>query len=181
LDPISFPQPGLAIASPSAADRFNQKIAEEDGIGVSLIPVMQLTKETQMKREVGLWIDRHKTVIVTMLNEKEETREILSNVEKHVRFSGALHMKDANGSVMSTAEDVGDRRFENHLNGYFDGVVSMLRNADSIWIFGPGEAKAELQKRLNDQDLGGRIVSVETVDKMTNRQIVAKVRHHYKH
>jgi hypothetical protein len=134
-----------------------------------------------MKREVGLWIDHQKTVIVTMDNEKEETREIRSNVEKHVRFSGALQMKDDNGNVMSNAEDVSDRRFENHLNGYYDGVVSMLRNADSIWIFGPGEAKVELQKRLNDQDLGERIDSVETVDKMTNRQIAAKVRHHYKH
>ena len=132
-----------------------------------------------MKREVGLWIDHHKTVMVTMANEKEETREIWSNVEKHVRFSGALHLKDANGSVMSNAEDVSDRRFENHLNGYYDGVASLLRNADSIWIFGPGEAKVELQKRLEHQDLGARIVSVETVGKMTNRQIEAKVRQHF--
>jgi len=58
-------------------------------------------------------------------------------------------------------------------------VVSLLRNADSIWIFGPGEAKVELQKRLEHQDLGARIVSVETVDKMTNRQIAAKVRQHF--
>jgi hypothetical protein len=133
-----------------------------------------------MKKEVGLWIDHQKTVIVTMENEKEETREIRSNVEKHVRFSGASHMKDANGNVMSNAEDVSDRRFENHLNGYYDGVVSLLRDADSIWIFGPGEAKVQLQKRFEDQDLGGRIESVETVDKMTNRQIVAKVRKHFK-
>ena len=132
-----------------------------------------------MKREVGLWIDHYKTVMVTMENEKEETREIRSNVEKHLSLAADVPAKKVNLSAMSLAEDVGDRRFANHLNGYYDGVVSMLRNADSIWIFGPGEAKVELQKRLERQDLGGRIVSVETVDKMTNRQIEAKVRQHF--
>jgi hypothetical protein len=132
-----------------------------------------------MKREVGLWIDHHKTVIVTVIDDKEETREIRSNIDKYVRLSGGITAKKPNISPMSIAEDVGDRRDGNHLSGYYDGVVSMLRNADSIWIFGPGEAKVELKKRLEREELGGRIVSVETVDKMTDRQIVAKVLLHY--
>ena len=49
----------------------------------------------------------------------------------------------------------------------------------SILIFGPGEAKGELKKRLEGDKLGGRIVSIETVDKMTDRQIAAKVRQHF--
>ncbi len=134
-----------------------------------------------MKREVGLWIDHHKTVMVTVIDEKEETREIRSNVEKNVRLSGSMPAKQPNLSAMSTAEDVMDRRYGNHLSGYYDGVVTLLRNADSIWIFGPGEAKDELKKRLEHQDLGKRIVSVETVDKMTDRQIAAKVRQHFQH
>ncbi len=80
---------------------------------------------------------------------------------------------------MSTAEDVIDRRYGNRLSRYYDGVATLLRNADSIWIFGPGEAKDELKKRLEHQDLGGRIDRVETVDKMTDRQITAKVRQHF--
>ena len=132
-----------------------------------------------MKREVGLWIDHHKTVLVMMENKKEETREILSNVEKYVKLSGALPAKKLNLSEMSTAEDVGDRRYGNHLNGYYDEIVSLLRNADSIWIFGPGEAKGELKKRLEREDLAGRIVSFDTADSMTDRQIAAKVRQHF--
>jgi len=132
-----------------------------------------------MKREVGLWIDRHKTVMVTMVNDKEETRKIRSNVEKHIYLAGKLPAKAPNLSAMSTAEDVGDRRFANHLSGYYDGVVSMLRNADSIWIFGPGEAKVELENQLKREELGGRIVGIETADKMTDHQIAAKVRDHF--
>lgn len=129
-----------------------------------------------MRREVGLWIDHHKTVMVTMVNEKEETREIRSNVAKYIRLTGGLSPKKPNISAMSTAEDVGDRRYDNHLGGYYDGVISLLKDADAIWIFGPGEAKVELKKRLERGELGGRIAGVETVDKMTDRQIAAKVR-----
>jgi hypothetical protein len=43
-------------------------------------------------------------------------------------------------------------------------------------IIGPGEAKGELKTRLEHGGLGARIVGVETVDKMTDRQIAARVR-----
>jgi hypothetical protein len=46
-------------------------------------------------------------------------------------------------------------------------------------IFGPGEAKGELHKRLIDHKLGGLIAGVETQDKMTDRQIAAKIRSHF--
>jgi len=132
-----------------------------------------------MKREVGLWIDHRKAVIVTIENEIEVTREIKSNMEKHVRFSGDSHSKDPNNAQEATAEDMRDRQFENHLNDYYEGIISLIRDADSIWIFGPGEGKVELENRLKREDLGGRIVGVETVDKMTDNQIAAKVRDHF--
>jgi hypothetical protein len=130
-----------------------------------------------MRREVGLWIDLHKTVIVTVIDEHEETREIHSNVNKHVK-PVVMKSKEEKDSLQVIDND-DKKQIEGHLSGYYDGVVSMLRNADLIWIFGPGEAKTELKKRLDRVDLGGRIVSVEAVNKMTNRQIVAKVRQHY--
>jgi hypothetical protein len=132
-----------------------------------------------MKREVGLWIDHRKTVIVTIENEVEVTREIKSNMEKHVRFSSGTRSKATPNSQGSTAEDMRDRQFENHLGGYYEGIVSLIRDADSIWIFGPGEAKVELENLLKREGLGGRIVGIETVDKMTDHQIAAKVRDHF--
>ena len=66
-----------------------------------------------------------------------------------------------------------------HLNKYYDKVISYISNAESILIFGPGEAKGELEKRLANHGLGGRIVGIETDDKMTDRQIAAKVRQHF--
>ncbi len=123
-----------------------------------------------MNRAVGLWIDHRKAVIVIVSDVGEEVKEITSHMEKHVRFSSG------NGSEDGSSEDIRDRQFGNRLNSYYDEVIALIRDADSIQIFGPGEAKGELEKRLESKGLKGRIVGVETVDKMTDRQIAAKVR-----
>jgi hypothetical protein len=132
-----------------------------------------------MKKEVGLWIDHRKAVIVTIENEVEITREIQSNMERHVRLVDSRRSKAPMISEGSTAEDMRDRKFGNHLGKYYEGVVSMIRDADTIWIFGPGEAKVELENQLKKAELGARILGIETVDKMTDQQIAAKVRDHF--
>ena len=126
-----------------------------------------------MKSEVGLWIDHRQAVIVIVTDEGEEIRRITSHMEKHVRFASG-------SSEDGSAEDVRDRQFASHLGGYYEKVVSCIRDAESIQIFGPGEAKGELEKRLESEGLKGRIVGIETVDKMTDRQIAAKVREHFR-
>jgi hypothetical protein len=136
--------------------------------------------EKIMKREVGIWIDHRKAVIVKLIKEGDVTQEIKSNIEKHVRFSGGSHSKAAYKSHQATAEDMRDRQYMDHLGGYYELIVSLIRDADSMLIFGPGEAKGELQKSLMNEGLGGRIVGIETVDKMTDRQIAAKVRGYFK-
>jgi hypothetical protein len=126
-----------------------------------------------MKKQAGLWIDHRKAVIVIISEAGEEIREIISNMEKHVRFS------DGNSSEDGSSEDVRDRKFGSHLNSFFDGVIAWIRDVETIQIFGPGEAKGELVKRLEDKGFKGHIVAIETMDKMTDRQISAKVREHF--
>lgn len=58
-------------------------------------------------------------------------------------------------------------------------LIASIRDAESILIFGPGEAKGELKKRLEKNDLGRYIVGIETMDKMTDHQIAAKVRERF--
>lgn len=79
-------------------------------------------------------------------------------------------------SLGKEGEDTRERHFEDQLTKYYDDVIATLRDAEGILIFGPGEAKGELKKRLEHSGLGARIVGIETVDKMTERQIAAKVR-----
>ncbi len=122
-----------------------------------------------MKKQAGLWIDHRKAVIVLISDEGEEVKKIVSGMEKHVRFSDGYGM----------GEDSLDRKFGNHLNNFYDQIIAVIREADSIKIFGPGEAKGELEKRIENEGLKERLIVIETVDKMTDRQIAAKVREHF--
>ena len=41
-------------------------------------------------------------------------------------------------------------------------VISFIRDAESVLILGPGEAKTELKRRLEIHKLAGRIATIET-------------------
>jgi len=132
-----------------------------------------------MKKEIGLWVDHREATIVILLDGEEEIKHIISNSGKHIRYSGSSHSKTPEGMKEVTSEDQRDRKFGNNLNKFYDEIISNIRDADSIQIFGPGEAKGELEKRIMHQGLKSHILAVETVDKMTDRQISAKVREHF--
>ena len=122
-----------------------------------------------MPKQAGLWIDHRKAIVVLITDAGEEIRKIVSGMEKHVHFT----------SEEGPGEDSQDRKFGNHLNAYYDEVIAVLRGADSIQIFGPGEAKGELGKRMEHEGLKQHILAIETMDKMTDRQIAAKVRERF--
>ncbi len=133
-----------------------------------------------MQKQVGLWIDHRKVVIVEIENKTVVTREIESNMEKHIRFSSNLQSNAANKSQGSTEEDTRDRKFGNHLDKFYEKITSNIRDADSIWIIGPGEAKIELESYLKNHAICGSITGVEPADKLTNKQITSKVRSYFK-
>ena len=128
-----------------------------------------------MSRNAGLWIDHKEAVIVftaTSADSAEETKRMESGMEKHVRYSGRAASE-------GVAEDQRDRKHATELDQYYDDVIAQLKDATSILIFGPGEAKGEFKKRLEHKGADERIVGVETTDKMTDNQIAAKVREHF--
>jgi hypothetical protein len=58
-------------------------------------------------------------------------------------------------------------------------AIACIRGAEPILIFGPDEAKGELQKSIEKKKLSGCTVGIETVDKMTAPQTAAKVRKYF--
>ena len=125
-----------------------------------------------MNKKVGLWLDQNKAVIVSITNTGEERKRITSNMEHYDRFSSSV---PGDGSP----EDVRDRRFWHHLGEYYDKVIAYIGDAKLIQIFGPGEAKYELKKRLEHIDLGQYIVSLDDVGKLTDFQIISRVRERF--
>ena len=136
--------------------------------------------ENSMKTTKGLWIDHRKAVIVAFTDKGEEVKEVISRVEKQLgRFEG-VRSTTSYPAQLVPADDSQQRDLTGHLDKYYDEVISHLRDAEVLLIFGPGEAKGELVKRIESFQLSGRIACIETVDKMTDRQIAAKVRTYLK-
>jgi hypothetical protein len=132
-----------------------------------------------MGRDVGIWIDHRKAHIVAITGKDEEIGLIISKAEKQDRRSEESRHEGPFEPQRVPADDSRHRARTGHLNIYYDAIIACVKGAESILIFGPSEAKDELNKRLKRLDLGGCFVAVETVDKMTDQQIAAKVRNHF--
>lgn len=133
-----------------------------------------------MKKTAGLWIDHRDAVIVVITPNGEEMTEISSNVERHPGHDPTIPAPTGHHEERKVkATDSQQREFTAHLDRYYDEVVAAVRDAEAILVFGPGEAKGEFKKRLDHAKLGGRVVAVETTDKMSDHQIAAKVREYF--
>ena len=133
----------------------------------------------RMNTQLGLWIDQNKATIVTVTEQGEEISEILADAEKQLQRPGDSPLKGSYEALQVPADYSRQRVLTAELNTYYDEIIGYIRDASSILILGPGVAKHELQKRLEENHIGAKVVGVETVDNLTEPQLVAKVRQHF--
>jgi len=124
-----------------------------------------------MEKVVGLWIDTERAVIFTLANEGAHIKRIRSEVK--------TDMPPTVVNPLDTSADNGKKDLVAPLNDYYNEVIGAVRTAESILIFGPGEAKLELKKRLENLGLQDHIVGIETVFNMTDNEVVMKVRRRF--
>lgn len=130
-------------------------------------------------KNIGLWIDHKKATLVIQTEHGENIQQIESEVGRHVHYRGASNSKSPFSAQYQQGDDQLDNKFTEQLNKFYEKVIAQIREADAVLIFGPGEAKRELEKRIAHEKVTVPIMKIETADKMTERQIVAKVRHYF--
>jgi len=130
-----------------------------------------------MDRNIGLWIDHKQAYLIWYKDGRIEV--IASHIEPPAHYSGGTQL----GGKLNQKADMElhhNDRFRLQLNKYYQQVISALKDADSIFIMGPGEAKIEFQKAMKrNKSINARLLKVETADKMTKNQMVAHVRRFY--
>ena len=132
-----------------------------------------------MSMEVGLWIDHRQAVTVALIDGREQLEVIESNMEKHIRPAGGSCSKSPYGPQDVMKEDSRERKFRLHLKRYFEEVFLKVKDADALLVMGPGPAKAEFHKHIKGSALANRIVAIETAEKLTHRQLAARVRQQF--
>lgn len=130
-----------------------------------------------MARHVGIWADHERAFIVSIKNHEEKIICLESGVGGHFRLSGGSRSSTPYGPQEVSSERKMDERHRHHLRRYYRRIIHTIRDADRVFIFGPGEARTELKKEIKkSKELSSRIVGLEPADKMTEKQILAKVR-----
>lgn len=132
-----------------------------------------------MAMKAGVWIDHKQAVVVLVNDAGREIKKITSGAQASGRPTRASRSKHSYTRNAFVAEDRLERKTVGHRNKYYDEVIACLRGAEAILIFGPGEAKGEFSNRIKSKKIRGRLVELETADKMTERQIAAKVSQHF--
>jgi hypothetical protein len=132
-----------------------------------------------MTKNIGLWIDHKKAILVIQSEQGEDIQKIESGVGRHVPYRGASHPKSPYGAQYQQGDDQLDNKFTEHLNKFYEKVIAHIRTAEAVLIFGPGEAKGELQKRIAHEKVRVQIAKIETADKMTDPQVATKVRKYF--
>ena len=82
-----------------------------------------------MKTKVGLWIDHRKAIVVAVTDKGEETRLIISKVERQLRRSGDSPLEGTYDRAQVPARNSRQRTFTSHLNIYYDAVIACIRDA----------------------------------------------------
>ncbi len=138
-----------------------------------------MDRETAMKISAGVWIDHRKAVIVLISGEKEETIEIQSDGEKQPQPTKSACSTAPGKTAGFKAGECHEQEFAEQPDGYYADVVAAIGAAGAILIFGPGETKEAFKKYLDLANFGGKVVSVQLFDMMTDRQITSKMREYF--
>ena len=124
-----------------------------------------------MNQHIGLWIDHTSAVMVSVSGSQATTKTLESGVDAHPHYSGG---RGPGG------EKKYEQRHEEQLDRYYDRVIGEIGRPEALLIFGPGEAKLELKERLGrSKQFSDCIVDIDTADKLTEPQVVAKVKQHF--
>jgi hypothetical protein len=128
-------------------------------------------------KSAAIWIDHERALLVTVASYGTIIQRVRSDVEKRSHMGGGSRRRDrAGGGPQDVFDETSrDARHERQLQRYYHKVMELLREADCIYICGPGEAKIELRRALEKTPWGKtRIRAVEPADRMTDRQFKAK-------
>lgn len=135
-----------------------------------------------MEKQVGIWIDTKKAIIVALEGQKEEKiTEIDSEVENRIYHNNESNKGTFSGSHKSDNETKFDNRKKEQMDYYLEVVMNHIKKADYLYVFGPAETKLKLEQKIREEKSLGKIKlkAIETADKMTLNEIVAQVKDFY--
>lgn len=128
-------------------------------------------------KNIGIWLDKEEAHIITIENNNEMLKTVPSNIEHfHVHGGSGTRLKGGPQDVVQDSKYL--EREKHQFRIYFKEIVTEIKEADNLVIFGPAEAKIKFKTELeeNHKEIYARIKAIKTADSMTINQTIAWVR-----
>lgn len=128
-------------------------------------------------KNIGVWLDKEKALVITIENGTENIKTIPSNIETF-RIHGGSGTRFKGGPQDVVQDSKYLEREKHQTKRYFNKLAEEVNSADSLAIFGPAETFEKFKKELESshQELDARVKKVQRVDSMTDNQVKALVR-----
>ena len=100
-----------------------------------------------MKKNTGLWIDHKEAILVSVEGEQTFVQRTESAAESHLKPTGGWK---SGGTVVAQSvsnEHVADER-QHQYHAFYQKVIGLLGDSESIALLGPVRQKSSLPKRL---------------------------------
>jgi len=133
-----------------------------------------------MLTNIGIWIDHKEAVLVFLKNGHTTLERIKSNAESNFRQSGGWKSGKNPGIQSIHKEQKAEERRKHQYQKFYRRIIKKISKADTVYIFGPGNAKQELTKEMQKRKgIQPMISAVQSCNRLTDNQVKAKVKSHF--
>lgn len=132
-------------------------------------------------KNIGVWLDKEKALVITIENGTENMKTIPSNIETfRIHGGSGTRLKGGPQDVVQDSKYL--EREKHQTKRYFNKLAEEVNSADSLAIFGPAETFEKFKKELESshKELNAKVKKVQRVDSMTDNQVKALVRDFFK-
>lgn len=132
-------------------------------------------------KNIGIWMDKRQALLLDITEEKEHFKTLMSEIDDfHIQGGSGTRLK---GGPQDVVHDSKYLAYENQqLKRYFKRITENLENVDQLALFGPAETVKKFRKELSEKYkvLSSKVVTLQTVDSMTENQTKALIRDFFK-
>lgn len=128
-------------------------------------------------KKTGIWIDHRTAVVVTIENGQESIKKLEGEADRQPKAAGRSGNPTKWGPQATINEHRVEENYRHHVVNFYKEVIKAIGKPDQLLVMGPAQAKLEFAEEIGKvADLRNVPLKVETVDKMTDPQVAAKLR-----
>jgi len=131
-------------------------------------------------KQVGIWLDQKEADIITVENESLKFKTIYSGIETRERILGETKQYSRFGDQFLNDEKDKENKISELTKKYLRSVLTSLKDANEIMIFGPAQMKIKLKKLISkNPSIFSNLKEVKSAENMTENQKIAFVKSYF--